>query len=238
MLDRFYIPGEWPSDVVAMGESEAHHLSHVLRKQRGDHIEIFDGCGRSAEAEVTSVGRRDVEVRVLTHPHHQETPAAAQVWLAVAPPKGERLKQMIEKLTEIGVTRITLLNTERSVVLPGESKLDKLQQVAIAACKQCRRNTLPEMTPNQAIDDVLNECGSSTSLWVADQRGSATYAPLEQKRDGDCCFIGPEGGFTESERDQLQSAGAKPVSFSPHVLRIETAAVLAAGWLMGRNRAE
>jgi 16S rRNA (uracil1498-N3)-methyltransferase len=237
-LDRFYVPGQWPSDVVAVTGSEAHHLLHVLRKSRGDRIEIFDGRGRSAEAEIIDVGRREVEVRILSQSADTKVERAGQVWIAAAPPKGERLKGMIEKLTEVGADRIVLLETERSVVHPGETKFDKLQQVAIAACKQCRRNTLPEIVPALSIDTAIGQFAHA-ELWVADRNGKAatSASPSDRSRPA-CCFVGPEGGLTAGELQRLMAAGANPVSLGPHVLRVETAAVLAAGWLMGRNRAE
>lgn len=238
MLDRFYIPGEWPSDVVALEESEAHHLSHVLRKRQGDRVEIFDGRGRCAEAEVVSISRREAEVRIVTPSLREAVEPATGVSIAVAPPKGDRLKSMIEKLTEVGADRIMLLHTERSVVQPSDAKLDKLEQVAIAACKQCRRNSLPEIVQAATIDAALASCDSQSSLWVADQKGQRAIDTDSIANKSACCFIGPEGGFTATERAQLTSAGARAVSFSPYVLRIETAAMLAAGWLIGRNQPE
>ncbi len=238
-LDRFHVPGEWPSDVVAIVASEAHHLLHVLRKSRGDRIEIFDGSGRSAEAEVIDLGRRNVEVRIVSQSITQDVEAKSQVWLAVAPPKGERLKNMIEKLTEVGVDRILLLDTERTVVHPGETKVDKLEQVAIAACKQCRRNTLPEIVTPLSMDDALAMFPAGAMIWVADQNGRhALQDDSGATMQYECCLVGPEGGFTPTELHQLDTAGAKSVSLGSYVLRVETAAVLAAGWLIARNRPE
>lgn len=237
MLDRFYIPGPWPSDVLTLAESEAHHLLHVLRKARGDRIAIFDGQGQSAEAEVISLGRRDAEARVISQVV-RETATLDAVWVAVAPPKGERLKNMIEKLTEVGVDRIILLNTERTVVHPGDARTDKLQQAAIAACKQCGRNRLPEIVPATPLDAALEACKDAT-IWVADQQGRSDWPRASNSNPClDCGFVGPEGGFTPSEERQFEAAEARPLSLSRHILRIETAAVLAAGWLMGRHRAE
>ena len=84
MLDRFYVPGDWPSDVVSIDDAEAHHLLHVLRKRKGDRIEIFDGRGRSAEAEVLSLGRSAVEVRIVSRPELHEPSLDNGVTIAVA----------------------------------------------------------------------------------------------------------------------------------------------------------
>lgn len=234
--DRFHVPAPWPSDVVSIAGQEAHHLLHVMRKSKGDRIEIFDGAGRSAEAEIIEARRRDVEARIVSPPVDENTRSTGQVSIAVSPPKGERLKSMIEKLTEVGVDRIVLLETERTVVHPGETRVDKLEQTVIAACKQCRRNTLPTIIPAMPLADAVAACGSS-AIWVADQHGSQASASATSPQDV-CCFVGPEGGLTTGEMQQLSAAGASTVSLSPYVLRVETAAVLAAGWLIGRNRAE
>jgi 16S rRNA (uracil1498-N3)-methyltransferase len=239
MLDRFYIAGPWRDDRLQVEGSEAHHLLHVLRKRAGDRIEVFDGQGRSAEAEVVAIGRSDAQVLVLAWPPAEPSPPSDSIWLAAAPPKRDRLHLMIEKLTEIGVDRIILLDAERTELSPREAKLEKLEQVAIAACKQCGRNTLPRIVAPRTPEDVVSEVKPLANLWLADQHGdrSAAILPNESTRT-QCCFVGPEGGFAESEMQTLQAAGAKCVSFSRYTLRIETAAALAAGWMLSRKCAE
>lgn len=132
------------SDQVTITEAEAHHLIHVLRSRVGSELTLFDGRGTEAAARVVSMSRRDLSCSILSRTLHVR-PTLTELIVIASPPKADRLKWMVEKLTEIGVDRFVLLNTSRTVTTPGETRLDKIHSNMIAACKQCQRPFFMEL---------------------------------------------------------------------------------------------
>ncbi len=226
---------------VELDGSEAHHLLHVLRAKVGDHVGLFNGQGDEAVAELVGHNKRSAELRIQDC---WTTPAESdELILATAIPKGDRARWLVEKATELGVTRIIPLRTVRSVVEPGEGKMDKLQQAAIAACKQCGRSRLPRLDPLTTLSDVLREFSATSPtriLLLADPRAerslSQLFASLGDDLRTTIALIGPEGGFTTEEHSAAIAAGAKPVRLGSHILRIETAALaISAAWELHRS---
>ncbi len=140
--------------------------------------------------------------------------------VAVAPPKGDRLSDLVRSLTELGVGAISLIETERSERQPGT--LERLQRITGEALKQCRRAHLPQLSMGSSIPTLVQ---SGARLTVLDRSGRAaapgTPAPLT-------LVIGPEGGFTPAELAALTAGGAATVRLAGPILRIETAALAAA----------
>jgi 16S rRNA (uracil1498-N3)-methyltransferase len=234
MLDRFHTPESLDAETVQLTGPEAHHLINVLRKQPGDRVELFEGSGFAATAEVVSLSRRSVELRILERSAVVET-SQPQVTLATAIPKGDRFRWLVEKATELGIARLIPLQTTRSVVDPRHSKLDKMRQAVIAACKQCGRNRLMEIAVPVTLDELLNRTEHSQStesptLLIAHPGGGAlSDLPVATSVT---VMIGPEGGFTDDEVRLAETHGAKTVSLGEHILRIETAALAAATLLV------
>jgi 16S rRNA (uracil1498-N3)-methyltransferase len=143
---------------------------------------------------------------------------------------------MIEKLTELGVTRYIPLLTERSVVDPREGKLERLKQTVIEAGKQCGRSSLMEIGPVTPWASFLDSEIRRGSLWIAHPYGStAGAASIPDNPQPHIIAVGPEGGLTDSELQSAADAGAKLISLGHRILRIETAA-LAAATLFGIGR--
>lgn len=240
-VERFFLPqplqvATAEQAAVELDGSEAHHLLHVLRAKVGDHVGLFNGQGDEAVAELVNHRKRSAELRILDC---WTTPAESdELILATALPKGDRARWLVEKATELGVTRIIPLRTARSVVEPGEGKMDKLTQAAIAACKQCGRSRLPRFDSLTPLTDVLQEFSASLPtqiLLLADPRAERTvgqlFATLEERIQTTIALIGPEGGFTVDERSAAIAAGATSVRLGSHILRIETAALaISAAW--------
>ncbi|MBT5017831.1 MAG: 16S rRNA (uracil(1498)-N(3))-methyltransferase [Planctomicrobium sp.] len=226
MSDRFYIEAHW-AETVTLAGSEAQHLAKVLRKKIGDVVELFDGRGQRAQATIEAISKRDVRLKLINEPTSTQ-PLIPNITLAVAPPKGDRFRWLIEKATELGVHKVIPIRTERSVVRPGETKLEKLRQTMIAACKQCGRDQFMEI-------DSVTEFGSLRDRADIPARKYFGAIPTpdiecsnhnssESRQDALIC-IGPEGGFCSQEVEELLEWGAIPLSVSPHVLRVETAAI-------------
>lgn len=232
-VERFFLPQPLQlatQATVELDGSEAHHLLHVLRAKVGDRVGLFNGQGGEAVAELVNHRKRAAELRILDV---WTTPAESnELILATALPKGDRARWLVEKATELGVTRIIPLRTTRSVVEPGEGKMDKLMQAAIAACKQCGRSRLPRLDPLTSLNDVLREVASDSLPSVtllADPKSDRTIqqaiAAAASPPSMILALIGPEGGFTEDEHTAAIAVGATAVRLGTHILRIETAAL-------------
>src|SRR5262245_52805716 len=141
MSERFYTNCPLAPGPVVLQGPEAHHLATVCRLRPGDAVCLFNGDGHEYPAEVTTVERRSVTLRVSA----PQTPARElpfRLEVAAPLPKGDRAQFLVEKLTELGVTSFVPLRTRRSVVHPRETRLDRLQRYVVEASKQCGRNVL------------------------------------------------------------------------------------------------
>ncbi len=193
-------------------------------------LTLFDGRGGQWQAEVTAIGRRDVQALVRRH-EPVERELARAVTLAPGMPANDRMDDLIEKATELGAAEIRPVLCERSVMrVAGERagrKAAHWSAVAAAACEQCGRNRVPEIAAPLPLRAAL--AGSppdavrlALSLDAAARPAAAVVAELDQRR-AVWVFSGPEGGFTRAEEDALRVAGAVAVSLGERVLRADTA---------------
>jgi len=227
MPDRFYYPGDW-SDLITLDEAESQHCARVLRKKVDEEVELFNGRNGVASGVINVISKKSVQVRITNCADPVPSIVACQTTLAVAPPKGDRFRLIIEKVTELGVDRIIPLKCERSVVDPRDTKLAKLRQTIISACKQSGRNELPEMTDPQTLEELFQGESSRESVCVFGAPRCETSFPvtmLHLVKEPMVGIVGPEGGFTDEEEELMLSHDARPMMVSPHVLRVETAAI-------------
>ena len=241
-MPRFYCPTPLTTgEQLELPAGAARHVQ-VLRLQPGDAITLFNGGpgiagGGEFDATITRMGRSDVQVEVGAH-HPVERDAARPVHLVVGMPANDRMDWLVEKATELGVTSLQPLMTERSVLrLSGEraeKKVAHWQSVAVSACEQCGGNRVP------LIHDVM-----SLSAWAKGQTAASTGQALllslrpgtqalraavsaaGQPRQGVTFLSGPEGGLSAAEEDMALACGFAPVTLGPRVLRSETAALAA-----------
>ncbi len=194
-------------------------------------------------AEITLVKKDRVEVRIIEWHAPQLAPQPA-ICLAVAPPKGDRFRWLVEKATELGIDQLIPMLTERTVVEPGTGKLDKLQAAVVAACKQSGRNLVMQVQENTCLTKCLQNSGGlseSRSLLIGDPHGELFQS--EMIPDGSeevLLLIGPEGGWSDAELEQATRAGAQRVRIADQILRTETAALQLAGlavWARSRTGA-
>jgi 16S rRNA (uracil1498-N3)-methyltransferase len=178
---------------------------------------------------VASIGRDDVMLdmgEAVTASRLTRVPLT----LAVALPKGERQKWLVEKLTELGVERLVPLATTRGVAEATPAAVERLSRGVIEACKQCGRDGLMQIGGPKGVAEVVGDAGSGAVLLVADRDG----APLQEIATAGnlvVALVGPEGGFTTEELATIEAAGGRRVSLGPHVLRVETAAIALAARL-------
>lgn len=224
MSERFFLTAAPVAGRATLSGDEARHLARVLRAKAGDSVSLFDGSGREWPARVVAIGRSDVDLEtsepIETPPHR-----GLRLTLAVALPKGERQKWLVEKLTELGVDRLVPLVTERGVAEATPSAIERLSRGVIEACKQCGRNQLMEIGEPTTVADAAARKPAATIGLLGDPTGHPLDVGAIGRADDVFALIGPEGGFTDAEREAARSAGFQPVTLAPHVLRVETAAI-------------
>ena len=235
MTKRFFVKEPLTAGTARIEGAEAHHLVHVLRIDVGQIVTLFDGSKFEATAQVIDITNGGVDL-AIQEVLAATTESAVELVLAAAVPKGDRFGWLIEKATELGVRRFIPLITSRSVVIPGEGKLDKMRRTIVEASKQCGRTRLMELAAPLAWPDfVASELASGTA-WVAHPSGVPFNVLGELPPGPVVTAVGPEGGFTDAELELAAHAGATQISLGPRVLRIETAAlVLAAGFTISRR---
>ncbi len=222
-------PLEVGSDVRITGD-EARHAVKVKRLETGERIELLTGRGLTAQALVLGserLGKKDgwaIDVRVESV--RRCPPVYPQIDVRSAVPKGPRLEEMIEQLSQVGAATWGPLRTERSVVHPREGKLERLDRVCEESAKQCGRAWLLQIQPTLALKELLDAPGP---VIVADASG-APYKPMRAQRV--TLAVGPEGGWASAELELLRRSGARITRFGAHVMRVETAAVAACSIVM------
>ena len=207
----------------------AQHVTTVLRLRVGAALRLFDGRGGEWTAALSAVARRAVQVRVGAHdPIERESPLAVTLLQGLA--RGERMDLVVQKATELGVARIIPVAAARSVVQLGEERADRRvahwQAVAVAACEQCGRNRVPEITAPMSLVAAcrLAAAEPAARLWALDAEGGAPFAAAPPSRgDRIALLVGPEGGLTEEEIETAALIGFTRLRLGPRVLRTETA---------------
>jgi 16S rRNA (uracil1498-N3)-methyltransferase len=233
MARRFYIPQPFDSTAIRLAGPEAHHLSRVMRLAAGDEVTLFDGRGAEARARIDAIAPGVVELTIVERFAAPESPEHSLI-LATAVPKGERFDWLVEKATELGVARLIPLVTARSVVNPGDSKLERLRRTIVEASKQCGRSRLLELTAPIAWREMVETEMASGGAWIADPSGEPPTVDGGERFRPRIVAVGPEGGLTADELALAVEHGAKLVGLGPRILRIETAAItlaaLAGSW--------
>jgi 16S rRNA (uracil1498-N3)-methyltransferase len=231
-MERFYCPD---LTLARLSERETHHAKDVLRLKENDLLTVFDGCGKEWKATIISLGK-SLSFRKLTE---VKTPAPSyRLTLAQAIPKGKAMDLILQKATELGVTEIIPLLSERIVAKVGEDsaeeKVVKWREVTIEAAKQSGQNWIPSVTPPMKLKDFLSEQKKTPAKLIASLQPEAR--PLKQTLQEFTLenkqplrhvvvMIGPEGDFTPAEIGEARAGGFLPISLGPLILRSETAAL-------------
>ncbi|GAB3031744.1 16S rRNA (uracil(1498)-N(3))-methyltransferase [Oleiagrimonas citrea] len=218
------------SESLALPDGAAEHAVRVLRMRDGDAVTLFNGDGHDYEGVLENVGKRTADVRVhAAHPIANEAPLPLTLAQAIA--RGEKMDWVVQKATELGVTNIVPLHTERSEVRLDErraaKRLSHWQSVAVSACEQSGRARLPHIAPAQSLTQWLASLSDVAALRLAllPERGRRAR-DLEPPGAGAILAVGPEGGWGERDLEALRSAGFQALQLGPRVLRTETAGLV------------
>jgi 16S rRNA (uracil1498-N3)-methyltransferase len=212
------------SEIVISGKS-AHYLGRVLRLSVGDVIVLFNGDGHDYVSELVQFGKSEVALALTSR-----LPAAGEsvikITIAQAISRGERMDQTLQKCTELGATCFQPLLSERiEVKLNADrllSRVEHWQGVVISACEQSGRAVIPEVLYPVNFHEWLAAKSGGSRLVLA-PGAEKPLARMEFSGQVQLA-VGPEGGFSESELEQMVSQGVQAVSLGPRVLRTETAA--------------
>ena len=224
MRERFFLASAPRDGQAVLVDDEARHLARVLRAKVGDEVRAFDGSGLEWPARVVTIGRDQVTLAVGESLPAQ-TATGPRLTLAVALPKGDRQKWLVEKLTELGTARLVPLVTHRGVAEATPSAVGRLQRGVIEACKQCGRNTLMEIGAAATLETLSALLPSDAIRLLAHPGGRAFDEFVRPDAHDIVAAVGPEGGFTDEEIASAERGGFQRVSLGPHILRIETAAI-------------
>jgi 16S rRNA (uracil1498-N3)-methyltransferase len=222
---------------VTLPAAAAHHAERVLRLRAGDEVVVFNGKGGEYAGRIETLGKVS-RVRLESwHAVEREAPLA--VTLVQALPAADKMDWIVQKAVELGVAEIAPVVSSRSVVrLSGEravKRVEHLRQVALAACEQCGRNTVPVLRELQSLPAFLGEQATrqGVRLMLA-LRGELRIATLSPPSERVVLLVGPEGGLSEEEQRAAQSVGFAALALGPRTLRTDTAGIVALAALLSR----
>lgn len=230
---RFYAPPlSFTGASVTLDADEAHHLTRVLRLGPGARVFVFDGEGGEYECEVARGAKHEVDLKLLRR-LDDAVESPLRLTLAQALIKGDKFDWVIQKATELGVTRIVPLVTDHSDVKRAEERagqrLQRWRRISLEALKQCGRRRLVEICEPAPFDDF---CGSTArgACLIFSERGGESLAEVSAKlRDVNhlSLCVASEGGWSDHELRMAESCDFTPVSLGTRTLRTETAAIVA-----------
>ncbi|MFR0715015.1 16S rRNA (uracil(1498)-N(3))-methyltransferase [Enterobacterales bacterium BD_CKDN230030183-1A_HGKHYDSX7] len=226
-LSRFFIDAPLSLGQHDLPEAQAHYIGRVLRMGPGDAVQLFDGSGQEYLGQLLEVGKKNVRVS-LDQALAGQPDSPLQIHLGQGLSRGERMDWAIQKATELGANEITPIVSERCEVRLKDERADKRlahwRQVAISACEQCGRSTLPVIHPPLTLAEWLKGSEAELKLVLHPVAEPLTSHAKPAKL---AFLIGPEGGLSETEVDQAKAAGFHAARLGPRVLRTETAPVVA-----------
>ena len=224
-----------------------NHIKNVLRMHPGEKLSVrgIDESSSEYIFEIVSFSENSVNCRMLSV-KESETELPARVILFQGLPKADKMDFIVQKTVEMGVTQIVPVEMRRSIVkLTGDKRrkrVSRWQSIAEAAAKQSKRAVIPQVHDILTYGEALQYAASAADLVLvpyeamAGEAGNGTRSLLEALRPGQTAavFVGPEGGFEESEIDEALAAGAKTISLGRRILRTETAGLAFLAFLIYR----
>ncbi len=232
MSTRLFVSGALSNDaeLVLQGE-QANYLGRALRSRVGDTVTVFNGDGGEWPACIEHISKTSVTLR-LGAGVDSATESPLKIHLVQGISRGERMDFVVQKATELGVSRITPVLTHHGMVKLDQKRADKRRQhwqhVAESACEQSGRTQPPRIDEPLALNTWFGGRDSAGKMEVVLQAAAtSSLASLSAPTAGLCLLVGPEGGFSEREYEDAEIAGFQAASLGPRILRTETAALAA-----------
>lgn len=223
------------TQAFTLDDRNCHYLIHVLRIKAGQSLVLFDGDGKDYLAIVDEVKRKSVVVSIQeqVEPEHSISESPLAITLGIAVSKGERMDWVMQKATELGVTAIQPLITQRVDVKLNQERMikrhDHWRGIVIGACEQSGRCVLPALAHALTLEQWLAQEQNEFQLVL--RANGEKFSKLARQRsvapDSVSILIGPEGGLSAEELLQAEQAGFLATGFGTRVLRTETAPIVA-----------
>ncbi len=240
-MHKFFILKEniHGDNCIIEGE-DVKHIYKVLRLESGDKININDGEGTEYLGEVQDVNKKEVKVKLLEKVELNNE-SNLKVHLYQGMPKSAKMDLIVQKCTELGISKITPIITERVVVkseLSEFKKVDRWNRIALEACKQSKRSLIPIINTPIEFEELLQDLKEYDLIIVPyeNEKGQGIRYVVNEVRNKEikdvAIIVGPEGGFEESEIQSFKDLGAYIVTLGPRILRTETAGFTALSLLM------
>lgn len=242
---RFYAPRiafALDNKTVTLSADEARHARDVLRLDRGDEVFVFDGEGREYRCAITEMAQRSLTLEFIEETQPTQPESSLDLTLAVALLKGEKFDLVVQKATELGVTKLVPVITARADVRIREPqdavrKIDRWQRIALEATKQCGRARLMQVAgPVEFAEFIQVPQNGELRLMFAERNGEALTQTLgeESLPSSTVALVGSEGGWTDYEIDSARSKNWRIVTLGGRTLRAETAAIVVTTLLQHR----
>ena len=226
-LSRFFIDAPLSLGEHDLPEAQAHYIGRVLRMAPGDAVQLFDGSGQEFRGQLLEVGKKTVRV-ALDQALAGQAESPLHIHLGQGLSRGERMDWAIQKATELGANEITPIVSERCEVRLKDERADKRlahwRQVAISACEQCGRSSVPVIHSPVTLAEWVKHTEADLQLVLHPVAEPLTSHATPSRL---AFLIGPEGGLNDVEVDQAKAAGFHAARLGPRVLRTETAPVVA-----------
>jgi 16S rRNA (uracil1498-N3)-methyltransferase len=223
-LARLFIPDALSAGIlIDLAQTQAHFLHAVLRKRVGEPVRVFNGKDGEWLADISQLSKRNAQIKILEHirPHT----SAPDIWLLFAPVKKDRTRFIVEKATEMGVSCLRPVITDRTT---GNVRMDKMQAHILEAAEQTERLDIPTAHEPIKLTDILASWDAARTLIFADEGGKGVAAATALAKISEPCafLIGPQGGFSEEERNMLHALPyVSVIDLGPRILRADTAVV-------------
>ena len=219
-------PSQVMADQLHLSDNQQHYLYRVLRLGVGQQVLVLDGLGHQWVATLTTT----VGVAAIAPAPPSPQATQAPITLAIALPKGNGFDEVVRQTTELGVTTLQPVMSDRTLAQPNPKKLERWQRIAAEATEQSERLLLPVILPPRPWRDYLQQ-SEPGQRWICVARGDAPHL-LDAALASDpplpaALALGPEGGWTEAEVEAAIAVGFEPVSLGPHILRAVTAPLAA-----------
>lgn len=237
---RIYQPGSYAlHEQIELTDAASHHVTRVLRMHLGEPLILFCGDNREFSASIIAIKKHCVTARIDgVETVNRESPC--HIHLAQGIAKGDRMSFIIQKAVELGAASVAPLLTQHGSVKHDAKQLAKKhlqwQAIAISACEQSGRNTVPLIHAPCLLHDYLETCTASVR-WTLDPQADTTWRtlPKQQSNDSIALLIGPEGGLNQHELREAKKQGFQGICLGPRILRTETATLAALSLLQARQ---
>lgn len=227
------------TQTITLGADEARHLRDVLRLKNGDEVYVFNGFGGEFRCTVLNRTRDSAELRIESEVEPAKPESPLQLELCVALLKGEKFDLVVQKATELGVTRIVPLTTRYAdIQLRDESdaakRVARWQRIALEAAKQSGRAFVPEVSAPASFESVFERTKADELCLMFSERGGESLNELRAESQAIAALVGSEGGWSDEEIERARAAGFHIVTLGGRIMRAETAAITITALLQHR----